>query len=498
MQNNEGESIGVEIKVPLLSEEEASLLPITSLQLKDVDDCSNHDQNQYQNKEDELGKRVLIESKKLWHIVGPEIFSRVMSYSTVIITQVFAGHLGDLELAAFSIAYTVFVGFTYGLLLGMASALETLCGQAYGAKKYHVLGIYLQRSWIVLFLSAIPILPIYIYTTPILKLLGQPDDLSELTGLVTFWLIPLHFSYAFYFGLHRFLQSQLKLAVISWVCFASLAFHVFVSWFFVYRLGLGIIGITVTLDLTWWFITLGLFGYVIFGGCPNTWTGFSVQAFSGLWDFFKLSAASGVMLCLETWYYKIAVDALSVCMSINTWEFMIPLAFFAATGVRVANELGAGNGEGAKLASIVSATTSLVIGLVLCSVIMISHEKLAIIFTSSNAVLGAVDNLAILLGITILLNSIQPVLSGVAIGSGWQVSVSYINIGSYYIVGLPLGIVLGWLFHLGISGIWSGMIAGTAVQTLILIILTIRCDWDMQAKKASSNMEKLANQQLTK
>lgn len=75
---------------------------------------------------------------------------------------------------------------------------------------------------------------------------------------------------------------------------------------------------------------------------------------------------------------------------------------------------------------------------------------------------------------------------------------SYINIGSYYIVGLPLGIVLGWVFHLGISGIWSGMIAGTAVQTLIVIVLTIRCDWDMQAKKASSNMEKLANEQITK
>lgn len=34
--------------------------------------------------------------------------------------------------------------------LGMASALETLCGQAYGAKQYHMLGIYLQRSWLVL------------------------------------------------------------------------------------------------------------------------------------------------------------------------------------------------------------------------------------------------------------------------------------------------------------------------------------------------------------
>lgn len=38
-----------------------------------------------------------------------------------------------------------------------------------------------------------------------------------------------------------------------------------------------------------------------------TWGGFSMQAFSGLPEFFKLSAASAVMLCLETWYFQILV-----------------------------------------------------------------------------------------------------------------------------------------------------------------------------------------------
>jgi MATE family multidrug resistance protein len=41
--------------------------------------------------------------------------------------------------------------------------------------------------------------------------------------------------------------------------------------------------------------------------CRNTWKGFSVKAFSGLWSFFRLSAASAVMLCLETWYFQILV-----------------------------------------------------------------------------------------------------------------------------------------------------------------------------------------------
>ncbi|RZC64366.1 hypothetical protein C5167_008054 [Papaver somniferum] len=189
---------------------------------------------------------------------------------------------------------------------------------------------------------------------------------------------------------------------------------------------------------------------------------------------------------------KIAVSALAVCMKINSWEMMIPLAFFAATGVRVANELGAGNGKAAKFSSIVSATTSMIIGLCICTMITIFHEKLSFLLTSSDVVIQAVDKLTFLLGITILLNSIQPILSGVAVGSGWQASVAYINIGCYYVIGLPLGVTLGWVFHLGVGGIWSGMIGGTAVQTLILIIMTMRCGWDLQAEKASSRMRMLA------
>jgi multidrug resistance protein, MATE family len=84
--------------------------------------------------------------------------------------------------------------------------------------------------------------------------------------------------------------------------------------------------------------------------------------------------------------------------------------------VRVANELGAGNGKGARFATVVSSTTSLVIGLVFWVLIMAFHNKFALVFTSSAVVLDAVDNLAVLLAFTILLNSIQPVLSGTSMG----------------------------------------------------------------------------------
>ncbi|KAJ6337599.1 hypothetical protein OIU76_007306 [Salix suchowensis] len=352
--------------------------------------------------QDPLASRIWTETKKLWEIVGPAIFSRVATFSMNIITQAFAGHLGDVELAAISIANTVIVGFNFGLLL--------------------------------------------------------------------------------------------KNQVIAWISLVSLGVNVLTSWLFVYVLDFGVIGAAIALDISWWVIVIGMFIYTSCGGCPSTWTGFSAQAFSGLWEFVKLSAASGVMLCLENWYYRIlilmtgyldnatlAVDALSVCMSINGWEIMIPLAFFAAAGVRVSNELGAGNGKGAKFATIVSVVQSSIVGLIFCLLIMLLHNKIALIFTSSSSVIHEVDNLAFLLAITILLNSVQPVLSGVAVGAGWQAAVAYVNLGCYYIVGLPLGFLIGWVFKLGVKGIWSGMIfGGTAVQTVILVIMTVRSDWDKE------------------
>ncbi|KAH9712824.1 protein DETOXIFICATION 27 [Citrus sinensis] len=403
-----------------------------------------------------LTRKFWVESKKLWYIVGPAIFSRLTSYSMLVITQAFAGHLGDIELAAISIANNVIVGFDFGLLLGMASALETLCGQAFGAKRYYMLGVYMQRSWIVLFVCCVLLLPLYLFASPVLKLLGQPDDVAELSGMVSIWMIPLHFSFAFQFPLQRFLQSQLKNMVIAWVSLVALLVHIFVSWLFVNRMQLGVIGTAATLNFSWWILVFGLFGYVSCGGCPLTWTGFTLEAFSGLWQFVKLSAASGVML----------------------W-------------VRVANELGAGNGKGAKFATIVSVVTSVIIGLFFWLLIMIYHNELALIFSSSEAVLQAVNKLSILLAFTILLNSVQPILSGVAVGSGWQSYVAYINLGCYYLIGVPLGCLMGWVFHQGVMGIWAGMIfGGTAIQTLILAIITMRCDWDKELGHLRKKKEK--------
>ncbi|CAA6674694.1 unnamed protein product [Spirodela intermedia] len=164
----------------------------------------------------------------------------------------------------------------------MGSALETLCGQAFGAGQVRMLGIYLQRSWIILIFSCFILCPIYVFATPILKLLGQRDDIAELAGRFALWITPQMFANAINFPAQKFLQAQSKVTVLAWIGFIGLVAHVIMLWVFLFV-------------LDW-----RLFG----AACKDAWTGLSSAAFINLWAFAKLSLASANA--------EIAVDSISI------------------------------------------------------------------------------------------------------------------------------------------------------------------------------------------
>lgn len=70
--------------------------------------------------------------------------------------------------------------------------------------------------------------------------------------------------------------------------------------------------------------------------------------------------------------------------------------------------------------------------------------------------------------------------AGVARGSGWQHIGAYVNLGSYYVVGIPVALLLGFVLHLQGEGLWTGLIAGTAVQALSLSLITALTNWEKQ------------------
>ncbi|XP_057792400.1 protein DETOXIFICATION 40-like isoform X1 [Salvia miltiorrhiza] len=439
-------------------------------------------------------KALVIEMRYLFRLAGPAVIVYLLNNVTSMSTQIFCGHLGNLELAASSLGNNGIQLLAYGIMLGMGSAVETLCGQAYGAGRYEMLGVYMQRSTVLLTAAGIPLTVAYVFSEPILLFLGQAPELAAAAALFVYGLIPQIFAYAANFAIQKFLQAQSIVNPSAYISAAALAAHVALTWVALYVFRWGLLGAGLVLSFSWWVIVVAQFVYILRSErCRRTWTGFSSAAFSDLWDFFKLSVASAVMLCLETWYFQvliliagllpdpeIALDSLAICTTLLGWIFMVSVGFNAAVSVRVSNELGAGHPRSAAFTVVVATGTSLLIAAAFALVTTILRHKISYAFTSGEVVSNAVADLTPLLAGAIVLNGIQPVLSGVAVGCGWQAFVAYVNVGCYYFVGIPLGALLGFTFNLGVKGIWSGMLGGTLMQTVILIWVTARTDWNKE------------------
>lgn len=185
--------------------------------------------------------------------------------------------------------------------LGMASAVQTVCGQAYGAKQYSAMGIICQRA-IVLHLGAAVLLTfLYWFSGPVLIAMGQSEDIAEQGEIFARGLIPQLYAFAMSCPMQRFLQAQNVVNPLAYMSVGVFFVHILLSWLVIYKLEYGLLGAALTLSFSWWLLVIlnGLY-IVLSPKCKETWTGLSINAFRGIWPYFKLTAASAVML----WYEK--------------------------------------------------------------------------------------------------------------------------------------------------------------------------------------------------
>ena len=101
---------------------------------------------------------------------------------------------------------------------------------------------------------------------------------------------------------------------------------------------------------------------------------------------------------------------------------------------------------------------------------------------------------------------IQIVLAGVLRGCGKQLLVAISNIGSFYLVGLPVSLTLVYVADMGALGFWVGCTFGSITQVkvyqqyylighvvplqlTVLAILIIRTDFNVESHKVQLCMQ---------
>ncbi|CAB4273684.1 unnamed protein product [Prunus armeniaca] len=231
--------------------------------------------------------------------------------------------------------------------------------------------------------------------------------------------------------------------------------------------GLGSKGAAIAFSMsTWLYVILLLFYALVSSAFEKTRITFSMESLLHIRQFFRLAVPSAVM----------------VCLAISTLHFTVSYGFGAAASIRVSNELGANNPQAARVAVWAAMFLSVTEAIIVSTTLFFCRHVLGHVFSSEKPVVDYIAVMAPLICLSVFMDSLQAVLSGIARGSGWQSIGAYVNLGAFYLVGLPVGVVLGFPLRLRGKGLWIGIVAGSVVQSALLALITGFTNWSKQNK----------------
>ncbi|WCJ33247.1 MATE efflux family protein [Euphorbia peplus] len=438
------------------------------------------------------------EGKEICYIGGPMMAVVLSLYMINVIAMMMVGHLGELALSSSAISISLSAVTGFSLMSGMASALETLCGQAYGAEQFHKLGNQTYSAIFSLISVSVAVSVLWFNMEKLLILMGQNPTISHEAARFTRLLIPALFANAIFQPLARYFQTQSLTKAMLISSLVSLSLHIPLCWVLVFKSGLGNLGGALAISISNWLNVVFLGFYMMFSSaCAKTRVPITLELFQGVGEFFRYAIPSALMICLQWWSYECVIllsgllpnpqletSVLSVCLTTIATLYSFPYGLSVAVSTRVSNELGAGEPKAAKRAVYTVMLLSIGELIIVSGILYGSRHVFGYTFSNEKEVVEAVANMAPLLCVSVIIDGLQGVLSGVARGCGWQHIGAYVNLGALYLCGVPAAAILGFWVNLRGRGLWIGIQLGATLQTLLLILVTYFTNWDFQVKKA--------------
>ncbi|CAN1227700.1 Protein DETOXIFICATION 1 [Linum perenne] len=376
--------------------------------------------------------------KNVTKIAAPMVVVYLSQYLVLVVSLIMSGHLGKLSLSAVAVATSFTNATGFALLFGLAGALETLCGQAYGAEQYSKCGTYTYSAMISLVPICVPISIVWFFLDELLISIGQDPEISRAACQYAISLIPALFGDAILQSLNRWSSSCEKTRVMCWN-----------------------------------------------------------DVVPSVKEFWRFAIPSAVMACLEWWTFELLVllagllpnaaletSVLSICLTTTSLHNDVQSGIGAAASILVSNELGAGNPEKAKAVIKTAVGISIMEAVIVSATLFCYRNVFGYVFSNEREVVEYVRDVTPLLCLSGIVDSSLEVLSGVARGSGWQHIGAYVNLGSYYGIGIPVALLMCFVVHLNGKGLWIGILTASTLQTILFAFITVFTNWDLQASKA--------------
>lgn len=442
--------------------------------------------------------QVVSEIKAIGKISGPTAITGLLMYSRAMISMLFLGYLGEMELAGGSLS----IGFAnitgYSVISGLAMGMEPICGQAYGAKQGKLLGLTLQRTVLLLLSACIPISFMWLNIKSILLWCGQDEAISSIAQSFISFSIPDLFFLSLLHPLRVFLRTQSITWPLTYCSAVSVLLHVPLNFLLVVHFKMGIAGVAIA--MAWTNLNLFLFicSFVYFSNvCKDSWVPLSIDCLKGWSSILALAVPTCVSVCLEWWWYelmimlcgllgnpKATIASMGILIQTTSLVYVFPSSLSLGVSTRVGNELGANRPGKARISMIVSLFCAVGLGLGAMGFATVMRHQWGRFFTGDEEILKLTAIALPIAGLCELGNCPQTIGCGVLRGSARPTIGANINLGSFYLVGMPVAILLGFIRKLGFAGLWLGLLAAQASCACLMLIVLCRTDWNVLAERA--------------
>lgn len=403
-----------------------------------------------------------------------------------VVDTMMVGHLGTTALDAAALG-SLWVWGTAVLGVGLVFGMDPIVTQAHGAGQHRRVALALQRGLVVAALVTPLLSATWWLTGEGLTLLGQQPHLAAAADVYVdvqvFSLWPL----LAFFVLRQYLQGRGIVAPALGVVLVANGFNVLANWVLIFgHLGMpamGLEGAGLATGLTRVFMVLMLAAWIWLAGLHRgAWERPSVAALElrGLAEIVRHGLPVGLQYGLETWAFQITtllagalgeteLAAHVIALNLASLTFMIPMGLSQGTATRVGNLVGAGRAAQAKR----SATIALGLGggvMVGGAVLfLVLRDQLPRLYTADAEVIGLAAGILPIAAAFQLFDGTQAVGGGVLRGVGATRPAAVFNLVGYYVLALPLALLLSESAGLGLRGLWLGLSVGLATVASALV-----------------------------
>lgn len=168
---------------------------------------------------------------------------------------------------------------------------------------------------------------------------------------------------------------------------------------------------------------------------------------------------------------KTPLAAHFVAISLASITFQVPMGIGAASAVLVGHAVGRGDSDGVRRIGRVTLTVTTIYMVLSSVVLLFASAPLAAMIAPDPTLVRAATPLVLIAAFFQLADGLQAAVAGALRGAGdtrWPLAA---NLAGYYVVGMPLSLVLGFELRWGAEGIWWGL---SAALTLVALGLVFR------------------------